>query len=308
MSRKREFGKKYSWGSERPALAMANALKRKEKLLQKIEEIRVRKRQEEEQEIAETMVKIEESDLVMALVTEYQTKRSRKHRKLGSHNHSEAQMNDIKSQHPGIPNSPDLRIRSVHQSEALVKETTLSSSDTRVKLPHQSACTFDEVASGADRVWIPSDPSLNQSIKIKAAASDPLLNKAFGKSASESDSRQYVTVAEQKLAQFELTNPAEGGNCLLGQDERQHQNHKGSIDKQRNETEAVDCNPTLESQKLMKQKRDLEGAFDDFCHRFGEDQSEWPAEEKAEADRLDQELTAISILLDSALASRTSVS
>jgi hypothetical protein len=58
----------------------------------------------------------------------------------------------------------------------------------------------------------------------------------------------------------------------------------------------------------MKQKRELEDAFDAFCHRFGEDQSEWPAEEKAEADRLDQELTAISILLGSALASRKSVS
>lgn len=308
MSRKREFGKKYTWGSERPALAMANALKRKEKLLQKIEEIRVRKRQEEEQEIADARVKIEESDLVMALVTEYQAKRSRRHRKFGSDDHSESQMTVIISQHPSIPNSSDLRIRSVHGSEALVKETTPSSLGNRVKLPHQSACTFDEVASGADRVWLSADPSLDQSIKIKAATSDPLLNKAFGQSASGSDSRQYVTVAEQKSAQFKLTNLAEGDNCVLGQDERQQQNHKGTIDKQRNETGAADRNPTPEAKKLMKLKRQLEDAFDDFRHRFGEDQSEWPAEAKAESDRVDQELNAVSILLDSALSSHKLVS
>jgi hypothetical protein len=254
------------------------------------------------------MVKIEESDLVMALVTEYQTKRSRKHRKLGSHNHSEAQMTDIKSQHPGIPNSPDLRIRSVRQSKALVKETAPSSLNNRVELLYQSACTFDAVASGTDNVWLSPDPSVNQSIEFQATTSDQLPNKAFELSASGSEDSQYVNAAEQKSAQFELTDLAEGGNCVLGQDERQQQNHKGSIDKQRNETGVVDSNPTLESQKLMKRKRKLEDAFDDFCHRFGDDQSGWPAEAKAKAGRLDQELTAISILLASALASRKSVS
>ncbi|KFG68849.1 hypothetical protein [Microvirga sp. BSC39] len=302
MSRKRKFETKYPWGSERPGLALARAQKHKEKLLQQIETIRERKRQETEKAIAAKQVLIDEADLVIALATEHQIKPPQRRRKRDSSGNSDAQMAGISSQHPDISHDQP------RKSEAPVEQTTLSSSDNRVKLPHQGTWASDALASGTDRVRLLSVPAVNTPIVIEAATSDKLPNETFGPSAFGFEHRQHVTVAQQKAIQFEATEQAEAGNCLPSQDEMQPPRHECSIEKQHNDTRAADRNPTPESQKLMKRQRELEDAFDDFCHRFGDDQSGWPAEAKAKAGRLDQELTAISILLASALASRKSVS
>lgn len=302
MSRKREFNTEYSWGSERPGLALARAQKHKEKLLQQIETIRERMRQETEKAIAAKQVLIDEADLVIALVTEYRIKPPKRRRKRGSSGYPEAQIDGIKSQHPDTSHAQP------RKSEAPVEQTTPSSSDNRVKLPHQGTFASDALASGTDRVRLLSVPAVNTPIVIKLASSDKFPNETFGQSAFGIEHRQDVTVAQQKAVQFEATEQAEGFNCLPGQDEMQPPSHEYSMERQCNGTRTADGNAAPEFQRLKKLKRQLEDASDDYRHRFGEDQSEWPAQAKAEADRVEQELNSVSILLDDALASHKLVS
>jgi len=313
MSRIREFGKVYEWGSERPAVALARARQRKEKLLKEIAAVRERKRQEEEKETLAISEKVKEAELVIAMVIRHQAKRALKYRKGRARDYSEAKSPNVRSQRSGasttkaqkasaILHLADQRVEPLHPSEVIVENAMPLPSDKRFVRADQTTCPFERGANSNNDTKpllasLPSTP-----ITIAEPRSVRLPYKGLGSLMSHPDRLQNATT-EVELLKLDPGVRLDSGKSSASQNEVSHPSHAHSVERPDRAERGAEYSALREIQSLRKRKRELEEALNNLYNRYDGGQSEWPFAAQSEEERLEQELNAISNILDRALSS-----
>jgi hypothetical protein len=307
MSRIREFGKVYPWGCERPSVAMANAVRRKERLLKEHDAIDERKRQEAEREKSAIREEIKEAELVMSMITQYQANPPPKRRKGGACDNSRADFADIEAAHPGTSKArarrnfesqkgSGRRVSPAYKSEPVFETTILPSTGKSIVSAGQATCMPNRGVSGHKDVEALTVSQPDASNRI----TEPRSELSFEKSGlfMSQTGRIERTHAEHRTAKVNREARVEIGDCSLARDEIHDPNRDCSRAKQTNENRKADSHTPADIQRLKKRKRELEQAQEKLHASNGRGPLPWTAEKEAESERLDQELNAIHVILD----------
>jgi hypothetical protein len=302
MSRIREYGKIYSWGCEKPGVALDRARRRKEKLLAEIYAIDERKQQEAERAKAAKRKKIEECDLVISMIIQYQADRALKPGKDGACDDSNGRHADTEALYPDISKASTHRnMASSHTAgsaskiEPILEKATPPSKGKRIVVAEQATCSPNRGVSSRNDVEA-------MAVLHSTASNGIALSDTPDCEGPESILSQAGRIerapAEHGTAKVDPGAQLGGGDCSPKQDEPQGPNRECSMAQQTNVNKKADSKTLSDIQSLKRRKRELEEAQESLHTSNGGRQPLWTAEHEAEDERLDQELNAISRELD----------
>lgn len=286
---------------------MANALRRKEKLLKEHDAIDKRKRQEAEREKLAKREKIKEVDLVISMVTQYQDSPPPKRTKPGAYDNSKAEFVDVEPLLPGPSKvrvhrnlgswkASGRRVGPADKSEPVL-ETPLLSTGKRIAPADQATCTPNRGVSGHADVEAMIVSRSHASVGIAEPESGQRSYERSGSLMSQAGGSDRAP-AEHRAANVEPGTRVTGGDCSPSRNGMQHPNRDCFEEKQIQVNWKTESNIPSDSQRLRKRKRELEEALEKLVGLDEGGQLHWTAERDAEVERLDQELHAISNELD----------
>ncbi|WP_139165515.1 hypothetical protein [Microvirga guangxiensis] len=314
MSRLREFGKVYPWGSERPTVAKARAQMRKAKLLKDLEASEEIARQRIEKAKQATSEKIKEAELVIEMVTQYQAERALKPARDGSRVYSNVTSPSTGSRHSGIltfttQKNPDIlrpsgdRHVSLHKTEAIITQDDL--------LPPRNTLAHEPQANCASKQHAISNNDVQASPLSQAGRSTGVFQPTSHRS-SEKNAEAFTchanqihnVTAEGEPPDFDPPVPVKCRKSSPQQDELHCLSPGIRIENPAVAKMIDEGTAPQEFQRLENRKRVLEEALDDLYARYDGEQSSWTTEVESQKEQLEQELYSIDRMLGEARAQK----
>jgi hypothetical protein len=296
-SRARKEGKRYYWGAERPSVIERRVQLRKKQIDAEIAKIR----EEGEKAIARRVaakeaerLKVLDQEVLLAKHRE-DVKRRRAFRPTSSYivpkgTFTDEQLAKFKDSHPSL---------SEEQARVLLSLEISQTEQVEMSGPVSVSQETDAAVSSASQAPAPVVEQRAKPVETKAVSSEkpkpaPVHIEASVTFSSESDWSNFDPDAWEEGQPY----PEDQYRDVL------HPDGYRLLVPQTDMDEPVEPKVTPEIQALRDRRRELDRAEDELFEKHGTNRMTWTADVIAEANRLDQAVTEVDILLSKALAAQ----